>query len=124
MPLESGASKEAFSHNVAAEVNAGKPQAQAVAIAYKEKRASNDCTLAAGGYVSGRDYRTVMDMEKAMDARKFPSYTLADLEAMVASGKGTPEIVQEIADRKAGHSTAAVTPQILGGKAMFKVGRM
>lgn len=66
MPLESGSSKESFSHNVATEVNAGKPQAQAVAIAYKEKRASNDCTLAAGGYVSGRDFRAALDMEKAL----------------------------------------------------------
>lgn len=124
MPLESGTSKEAFSHNVAAEVHAGKPQAQAVAIAYREKREGNDCTLAAGGYVSGRDYRAALDMEKAMDARKFPSYTLADLEGFVASGKGSPEMVQEIADRKAGRSTTTVTPQILGGKVMTKVGRM
>jgi hypothetical protein len=38
MPLESGKSKTAFSHNVAAEKNAGKPTAQAVAIAYSKKR--------------------------------------------------------------------------------------
>ena len=39
MPLETGESKKAFSHNVATEMNAGKPQNQAVAIAYAEKRA-------------------------------------------------------------------------------------
>lgn len=38
MPLIHGKSQKAFSHNVAAEMNAGKPQAQAVAIAYSEKR--------------------------------------------------------------------------------------
>lgn len=38
MPLQSGSSKAAFSHNVAAEVKAGKPQKQAVAIAYSKKR--------------------------------------------------------------------------------------
>ena len=38
MPLSSGKSKAAFSHNVEAEVNAGKPQKQAVAIAYAKKR--------------------------------------------------------------------------------------
>jgi hypothetical protein len=38
MPLESGKGKEAFSHNVAAEMNAGKPQKQAVAIAYAKQR--------------------------------------------------------------------------------------
>lgn len=38
MPLEKSTSKQAFSHNVKAEINAGKPQKQAVAIAYSEKR--------------------------------------------------------------------------------------
>jgi uncharacterized protein len=36
MPLRSGKSKAAFSHNVEVEVNAGKPKKQAVAIAYSE----------------------------------------------------------------------------------------
>ena len=38
MPLAHGKSKAAFSHNVAAEMHAGKPQKQAVAIAYSQKR--------------------------------------------------------------------------------------
>jgi hypothetical protein len=38
MPLETGKSKSAFSHNVKAEVSAGKPVRQAVAIAYAQKR--------------------------------------------------------------------------------------
>jgi len=38
MPLQSGKSKEAFEHNIKAEIAAGKPQKQAVAIAYSEKR--------------------------------------------------------------------------------------
>lgn len=38
MPLETGKSKAAFSHNVATEMKAGKPQAQAVAIAYAQRR--------------------------------------------------------------------------------------
>lgn len=36
MPLESGKSKAAFSHNVATEISAGKSQKQAVAIAYSK----------------------------------------------------------------------------------------
>ena len=36
MPLQAGKSKAAFSHNVRAEIAAGKPTKQAVAIAYKE----------------------------------------------------------------------------------------
>ena len=63
MPLEPGKSKEAFSHNVATEMEAGKPQEQALAIAYKTRGedASTftphermplivvDCTRAQGG---------------------------------------------------------------------------
>lgn len=44
MPLVKGKSQKAFSHNVRAEVKAGKPVKQAVAIAYSEKRqAVKDC---------------------------------------------------------------------------------
>jgi hypothetical protein len=38
MPLKKGKSKAAFSHNVKAEMRAGKPQKQAVAIAYAQQR--------------------------------------------------------------------------------------
>ena len=41
MPLKKSASKEAFRANVKAEVNAGKPIKQSVAIAYATKRASS-----------------------------------------------------------------------------------
>jgi hypothetical protein len=41
MPLEKGKSKAAFSHNVSAEIHAGKLQKQAVAIAYNQKRHSH-----------------------------------------------------------------------------------
>ena len=42
MPLSSGKSKAAFSHNVEVEIAAGKPQKQAVAIAYSKKREATD----------------------------------------------------------------------------------
>lgn len=38
MPLKKSASKTAFQHNVEAEVRAGKPRKQAVAIAYSVQR--------------------------------------------------------------------------------------
>lgn len=42
MPLDPGKSKAAFSHNVATEVDAGKPQKQAVAIAYHKAGEKKD----------------------------------------------------------------------------------
>ena len=41
MPLKKSTSKSAFKSNIRAEVNAGKPVKQAVAIAYSEKRAAS-----------------------------------------------------------------------------------
>lgn len=41
MPLEQGKGEAAFKHNVEAEVEAGKPQKQAVAIAYSVQRQSD-----------------------------------------------------------------------------------
>jgi hypothetical protein len=38
MPLDYSKSKKAFSHNVSKEMHAGRPQKQAVAIAYSVKR--------------------------------------------------------------------------------------
>lgn len=38
MPLESSASKPAFKRNFLAEIKAGKPKKQALAIAYAQKR--------------------------------------------------------------------------------------
>lgn len=38
MPLKRSTSKQAFKSNIKAEIAAGKPQKQAVAIAYSEKR--------------------------------------------------------------------------------------
>jgi hypothetical protein len=38
MPLRKSTSKKAFTSNIKAEINAGKPQKQAVAIAYSVKR--------------------------------------------------------------------------------------
>ena len=40
MPLIKSKSKVAFGKNIATEIKAGKPQKQAVAIAYSEKRAA------------------------------------------------------------------------------------
>lgn len=56
--------------------------------------------------------------------RKYPSYSLSELEAFVTNGDGNPVMIQEIADRKIGASQHKVTPQLIGGKVVTKVGRM
>ena len=63
-------------------------------------------------------------MDAAKSNRKYPSYTLAQLEAFVAEGRGNDVMVQEITARKAGLSTALVAPQIEGGKPVTKGGRL
>lgn len=58
MPLMPGKSKAAFGHNVAAEMHAGKPQDQALAIAYSEKRKK----MADGGEAEpDEDHEMMMD---------------------------------------------------------------
>ena len=49
MPLVKSASKETFRKNVKAEMAAGKPQKQAVAIAYSTQRAASSTQRAASG---------------------------------------------------------------------------
>ena len=51
MPLIKGKSPKAFSHNVEVEIHAGKPQKQAVAIAYATKRHAEHEHMAEGGEV-------------------------------------------------------------------------
>ncbi len=84
--------------------------------------------LVADAILGSVKYDTAADMDveddSAMDARKYPSYTLADLEKAVAEGRGNPVMIQEIADRKSGASKVRETPQILGGKAQVRIGRM
>lgn len=68
MPLMTGKSKNAFVHNIKAEVNAGKPQKQAVAIAYSEKAKK----MADGGEAEPEDsdHEAIMDQvaKEMMDA--------------------------------------------------------
>lgn len=40
MPLKKSKSKKAFGENIGAEIKAGKPRSQAIAIAFSEKRAA------------------------------------------------------------------------------------
>ena len=57
MPLIKGISPKSFSRNVSTEMHAGKPQAQALAIAYATKRAAQAKArkMAQGGLVTAKD---------------------------------------------------------------------
>lgn len=52
MPLIQGKSKKAFEENIKAEVGAGKPKSQALAIAYNVKRHNARKNMAMGGMVT------------------------------------------------------------------------
>ncbi len=51
MPLTKSKSKAAFTHNLKAEISAGKPMKQSLAIAYATKRAAKSKKYAQGGMV-------------------------------------------------------------------------
>ena len=61
MPLMKGKSDKAMEHNIKAELNADKPQKQALAIAYAVRRKAMKQKMAAGGMVPDEDMGENMD---------------------------------------------------------------
>jgi hypothetical protein len=96
MPLSHGKSKKAFSKNVEIEMNAGKPQKQALAIAYSVKRKSGK-KMAKGGQLPPKDYTRGVHKDINDKGESFVGETLrnqnhhdqpeAHHEAMVESAK-------------------------------------
>lgn len=68
MPLIQSKSKKAFSKNVAKEMDAGKPQKQALAISYDVKRKNARKKMAEGGAVSAKAEKRPMPDQTANDA--------------------------------------------------------
>ena len=68
MPLFKGSSKKAFEHNIKAEMNAGKPQPQALAIAYSVKR-KHPKKMAEGGTVAAKTESRPMPSKRYNDSR-------------------------------------------------------
>lgn len=66
MPLIKGKSKKAFDHNVKAEMDSGKPQDQALAIAYHVQR-KNRKKMAQGGEVKMEERMAKHDHMRDMD---------------------------------------------------------
>lgn len=84
MPLIKSKSKAAFGKNVAAEVKAGKPVKQAVAIAYNTKRIAKK---AVGGSLNPMDYDSDVDYYESRQKAGLPArprgYTSADRDAII-----------------------------------------
>lgn len=51
-------------------------------------------------------------MDGANNTRKYPGFTLAQLEVAVSEGRGTPAMLEEIEARRNGSSVPFVVPQI------------
>jgi len=69
MPLMKSKSKKAFEHNVEAEMHAGKPKDQSLAIAYSVKRKASKKKYAQGGPVSAKEEKRPMPEQKANDSK-------------------------------------------------------
>jgi hypothetical protein len=85
MPLTKSKSKKAFEHNIKAEIAAGKPQKQAVAIAYSVKRKATK--KAAGGSLDPMHYDSDVDYYEARQKAGLPArprgYTDAERKAII-----------------------------------------
>ena len=65
-------------------------------------------------------------MDATKSTRKYPAYTTDELRKFVAEAgdAANPVMVKEIADRDAGISRFRPTPQVEGGMAIPRLGRM
>ena len=85
MPLIKSKSEKAFKHNLKAEMAAGKPQKQALAIAYSEKRAakkSSGGSLNPMHYDSDEDYYSAR--KKAGMSERPRGYTKSERDAIIS----------------------------------------
>ena len=73
MPLSHGKSEKAFSKNVATEIKAGKPQDQALAIAYSTQKAAKG-KKAKGGTISIEEHTRAMDRLRGEHAAEKARY--------------------------------------------------
>jgi hypothetical protein len=110
MPLQKGPNAAAFSHNVAAEMRAGKPQRQAVAIAYKQAGEDEEPIVAAGILFITPDGKVLL-LRRSSKEENFAGHWA------IPGGKGEPgETPEEAADREATEEIGSHPP---GRKILF-----
>jgi hypothetical protein len=109
MPLEPGKSKSAFSHNVKTEMNAGKPQKQAVAIAYSEQRRTADDYLDAEEHVTvGMSQKEINDYN-----RRYWEQSASEQDTLVEDEHvGFKKLERSLAHEKGVHDPNAVAAAI------------
>lgn len=91
MPLETGKSSAAFSQNVKTEIAAGKPQKQAVAIAYAEKRGDSSFIPALDMVESG--------VNKLVTGAQRISMRMDAMEKRRADGRGYDRSVEHLEEQ-------------------------
>ena len=93
MPLIKSTSKEAFGKNIAAERAAGKPEKQAVAIAYAEKREAGKDKTAHHSDHSAK--RSAAYHSKNVE----PTFTRHE-STMATKAKGRPQSLEDVEERE------------------------
>jgi hypothetical protein len=92
MPLMKSKSPKAFEHNIKAEISAGKPQPQALAIAYAVKRKAKK-KMAEGGSISASNEKRPMPDDRHDDA-VMTAHNAARKELHSADWTGRPTVEQ------------------------------
>jgi hypothetical protein len=95
MPLIKGKSEKAFKHNIRAEMHAGKPQKQSLAIAYAMKRKAQKKKMADGG--------TVENSELAKTASNFFSNPQQPTPPPETLEEKNARVRNQISEDRAGH---------------------
>jgi hypothetical protein len=105
MPLIKSKSDKAFKSNIKAEIAAGKPQKQAVAIAYSTKRMAKKAT---GGSTSPYDYDSDVDYYQAMGRLKDEDESVEPERTAIQKYKDKKYVNRIIGQEKVGNIAKAM----------------
>ena len=118
MPLFKSKSKPAFEHNLKAELSAGKPKPQALAIAYSVKRKAKK--MAEGGMATAKTESRPMPEKRYNDSRDLMS---ADHKAAIRDSTWTSRTPEKAATAEPKPKLEAILPKI-ASSGVFKTRRL